>query len=348
MNISKYFNKKQFIVAGMHLLFWTLLLLVPYSTTYQTIKSVSPSTQTIVFVPIIVMGLIQINIFYINYLILIPKYLFTKRYFRYILSLIICMALTWGTAISIFLVSGVSPTRFEDANPQLSIIAPIAKANALLMLAISLIVSFTLGFNKRMKQLEQEKLSAQIGALRSQINPHFLFNTLNSIYATAIETSPQTADMVDKLAEMMRYTMRKTNQDFVPLEEEILYVDNYIKLQQVRLDKSVKVDYVCDIGFSALLITPMIIIPFIENAFKYGVNSEEKSNISIHLKLEGTEFNLRVVNTKVYAQHDTVESNGLGIENTKNRLKHLYPGKHLLTIAETEKEYSVYLYISLR
>jgi LytS/YehU family sensor histidine kinase len=133
-----------------------------------------------------------------------------------------------------------NPDNLESINPVLRKIEPVIRANAFLMLIISILASISLTINNHLRQLEKEKLVAQISSLKSQINPHFLFNTLNNIYATAIDTSPRTADMVDKLSEMMRYTMKETQNDLVPLEDEINYLNNFIELQKLRLEKTIK------------------------------------------------------------------------------------------------------------
>jgi LytS/YehU family sensor histidine kinase len=198
-----------------------------------------------------------------------------------------------------------------------------------------------------LKQIEQEKLSAQIASLRSQINPHFLFNTLNSIYATTLETSPASADMVEKLSNIMRYTMKETQKDRVMLEDEIHYSNDYIALQRIRLDKSVKIDYRNLVGETSLRIAPMLLIPFIENAFKHGANPEEKSHIKITIGLQGDELHLLVFNNKVAMQKGTTEKSGLGIENTRNRLKLIYPGRHVLALNESEEHFEVSLRIHL-
>jgi sensor histidine kinase YesM len=211
-----------------------------------------------------------------------------------------------------------------------------------------MVASILLAINNRLKQTEKEKLSAQIASLKSQINPHFLFNTLNNIYATVIDISPKTAEMVDRLSEMMRYTMKDTQQDFVPLEDEINYIDNFIELQKLRLDKSVKLEYSHLENIPALQIAPMLLIPFIENAFKHGVNSEQKSHIKIEITINKTGLQLSVLNNKVNVQRDISESSGLGIENTRHRLNLIYPSKHLLVINDTEKEFYVSLHINVQ
>lgn len=215
------------------------------------------------------------------------------------------------------------------------------------MLIISIVTSTLLAVNMRLKESEAENFSAQIASLKSQINPHFLFNTLNNIYAIAIDTSPKAADMVDKLSEMMRYTMRDTQKDYVLLEDEVNYIDNYIELQKVRLDRRVKLDYSVKGEFEAFQLAPMLLMPFIENAFKHGVSTDQRCEIKISIKVEKEELRLEVTNRKVDLQTETSESSGLGIENTKRRLELLYPSRHLLSISETSRDFIVLLQIHL-
>ncbi|WP_157310037.1 sensor histidine kinase [Chitinophaga tropicalis] len=248
----------------------------------------------------------------------------------------------------IFFFSNFSPGILPETNPAIEKIFPVIIVNALLLWLLAIVSSILWTAYNRLKQTESEKLSAQIASLKSQINPHFLFNTLNNIYATAIDSSPKTADMVDKLSEMMRYTMKDTQQDFVLLEDEINYISNFIELQKLRLDRSVKLEYHLLEDTPALRIAPMLLVPFIENAFKHGVNSEQKSRIRIEITIDRTELQLSVVNNKVDIQRDISERSGLGIENTRHRLNLIYPSKHLLVINDTEKEFFVSLYINLQ
>lgn len=191
-----------------------------------------------------------------------------------------------------------------NTNPAIEKIFPVIIINALLLWLLEIVLTILWTIYDRLRQVESEKLSAQIASLKSQINPHFLFNTLNNIYATAIDVSPKAADMVDKLSEMMRYTMKDTQQDIVLLEDEINYINNFIELQKLRLDKRVKLEYDIMENIPTLHIAPMLLIPFVENAFKHGVNSEQKSRIRIEIAMNKTEFQLIVENNKVNIQRD--------------------------------------------
>lgn len=338
---------KPFIIA-IHALVWLLLLVIPYVTTDQVFNSLAPESEAKYLLLCLALSTILITIFYFNYFFLIPKFLLAKKYWLYFLFLLLAIATVLLLSGAIFFFSDFNPEKLAATNPAIEKIIPVIIVNAILLWLLSIVSSILWAAYNRLKQTEKEKLSAQLASLKSQINPHFLFNTLNNIYATAIDTSPKAADMVDKLSEMMRYTMKDTQQDSVPLEDEINYIDNFIELQKLRLDRSVKLEYSSLENIPALQIAPMLLIPFVENAFKHGVNSEQKSHIKIAMTMNKTEFQLIVVNNKVSVQQDISERSGLGIENAKHRLSLIYPSKHLLVIHDTQKEFSVSLHINLQ
>jgi hypothetical protein len=338
---------KSFTVA-IHALIWVLLLVIPYATTDQVFSLLDPASDTEYLLLCLILSTVLIVIFYFNYFCLIPKYLLAKRYWLYSTFLLLAIAAGFLLLVAIFYFSDLQSETLAKTNPVIEKIIPVIIVNALLLWLLSIVSSILWTIYNRLKQTESEKLTAQIASLKSQINPHFLFNTLNNIYATAIDTAPKAADMVDKLSEMMRYTMKDTQEDFVLLEDEINYINNFIELQKLRLDRSVKLEYDGLENIPALQIAPMLLIPFIENAFKHGVNSEQKSHIKIEIKINKTAFQLSVVNNKVNVQKDIAERSGLGILNTKHRLNLIYPSQHLLVIHDTEKDFSVSLHINLQ
>ena len=340
--------KVRLFSVAIHALVWILLLVIPYVTTDQVFNTLDPSADSRYFLLSLILSTALIGTFYFNYFFLIPRFLLVKKYWLYCLFLFLAIAIVFVVSGILFFFSDFNPENFAQTNPVIEKIIPVIIINALLLWLLSIASSILWAAYHRLKQTENEKLSAQIASLKSQINPHFLFNTLNNIYATAIDTSPKAADMVDKLAEMMRYTMKDTQQDYVLLEDEINYISNYIELQKLRLDKTVKLEYYSPEDIPSLRIAPMLLVPFIENAFKHGVNSEQKSNISINIAINKTEFQLSMVNNKVNVQKDIAERSGLGIENTKHRLNLIYPSKHLLVINDTEKDFFVSLYINLQ
>ncbi|MBS1744640.1 MAG: sensor histidine kinase [Bacteroidetes bacterium] len=203
------------------------------------------------------------------------------------------------------------------------------------------LVFFTLilTINNRLKQSEHEKLQAELRYLKAQINPHFLFNSLNTIYSFAIEKSDATPFAVVKLSEMMRYVINDAGKDFVSLNMEINYINNYIELQQMRFGDSINLLFSVNGDIPGKIIAPLILIPFIENAFKYGVNTETVSVINIKIDVIASRLQMVVVNEKVKLSKALEERTGLGIINTKNRLQLLYPGKHELIVKDSDKYY---------
>lgn len=334
--------------VAIHALVWLFLLVIPYVTTDQVFESLDEKSDIKYLTLSLVISAVLILSFYFNYFFLIPKLLLTKKYWFYFSLLLLTITAVFLLSAAVFFFSDYSPEIMEKTNPIVEAAIPVVIMNAISLWLSTIISSILWAAYTRLKQAENEKLSAQIASLKSQINPHFLFNTLNNIYATAIDTSPKTADMVDKLSEMMRYTMKESQQEYVLLENELTYIGNYIELQKMRLDKSVKLEIIEIENTPVLYMAPMLLIPFVENAFKHGVNSEQKSHIKIETAINKTQFHLSVVNNKVNVQKDIAERSGLGIDNTKHRLNLIYPSKHLLVINETEKEFSVSLHINLQ
>lgn len=336
------------LTIAAHALIWVLLFVIPYVSTDQVFNSLNSKTDVKYLSLCLSLSSLLIIVFYINYYVLIPRYLLVRKHWQYYIYLFLAIAtiLIFSGATLVF--TDFDPETLAKAKPAIEKIVPVIIVNAILLWSLSIVLSILWTIYHRLKQTEAEKLSAQIASLKSQINPHFLFNTLNSIYATAIDVSPKTADMVDKLSEMMRYTMKDTHQNFVLLESEINYIDNFIALQRLRLDRRVKLEYSTLKSIPALEIAPMLLIPFVENAFKHGVNSEQGSRIRIEITMNKNELRLSVVNNKVDIQQDISERSGLGIENTKHRLNLIYPSKHLLVIDDTQTEFSVSLHINLQ
>ena len=299
--------------------------------------------------PLILVFLACVVIFYINYYILIPRYFFPAKYGRYSVGAILCLAFVFIAPM--FAVPFAPPLqRTVPMNAEMERTLSLAFTNTLFMILLTFFASTGLQVNARWQQAEKERLSAQIAYLKTQINPHFLFNVLNSIYAVTIGKAPQGAEMVEKLSEMMRYTLRETQMDFVPVAKEVEYISNYIDLQKVRLDDGVRLEYLT-VGVDENCtheVAPLLLIPFVENAFKHGVNAEQSSSIKIYTQLIGGELHLNVTNNKVVMDHDFSEKSGLGIETTRKRLELIYPNRHLLTIHETDSTFNVSLHINLQ
>ena len=211
---------------------------------------------------------------------------------------------------------------------------------------VVLFLALLLKIRDRWIRAEEEKLHAELAYLKTQINPHFLFNTLNSIYAMALGKSEQTAGAIVRLSSMMRYVLTDTGREKVALKQEIAYLIDYIELQKTRFEGSLLIDLNVTGDPGDKQIVPLLLIPFVENAFKYGVNPEEPSTISIRIDILDHELSLFVANRKVAPSQPNTGPSGLGIKNTRERLQLLYPGKYTLELKDEEKDFTVSLNLS--
>ena len=201
-------------------------------------------------------------------------------------------------------------------------------------------------------QKELGRSNANLDFLRSQINPHFLFNALNTIYATAInEKADRTSEAIEQLGDMMRFMLHENMQDKISLAREIEYLNNYVGLQKLRTEHnpSLKIETHIEQNSEMLWIAPMLLIPFVENAFKHGISFREPSQIRIVLEVRDRRLNFDVYNSKHEKPENDPEKDhsGIGLNNVKQRLKLLYPGKHDLIVRETQKEFFIHLTVQL-
>ncbi|MFZ7115818.1 MAG: sensor histidine kinase [Bacteroidota bacterium] len=208
-----------------------------------------------------------------------------------------------------------------------------------------ILFSLVIKTRNKLRSAEKEKLNAELSYLKAQINPHFLFNTLNSIYSLAIEKSDYTPIAVVKLSGMMRYVLTESSAQFVSLEKEINYIRDFVDLQKLRVGNTADVQFEISGDFIGSRIAPLILIAFIENAFKYGVNPDQKSEIVIQLSVSGKKLHLIVKNNKVIFNSDW--SNQVGLDNTINRLDLIYPSKYTLHFRDKDNEYQVELLLEL-
>lgn len=196
------------------------------------------------------------------------------------------------------------------------------------------------------RSINEHQLRSELEVLKSQINPHFLFNALNNLFSMALQSGDdKTAEGINKLSEMMRYVFDKTDSDKVALQEEIQYISDYIYLQQLRFNEQVNVQFeypTTNLNFS---IAPMLLIPFVENSFKYGVSSQSKTTISITALVTDESFVFEIENQKAEVR-ETVPSSGVGLENVKRRLNLVYPKSHDLNISEDDRNFKVRLVIT--
>lgn len=208
---------------------------------------------------------------------------------------------------------------------------------------IRLSYSFIRNQNEK-KALENANLNAEVNFLKSQINPHFLFNTLNSIYSQAHSRSVNTEHSILKLSELLRYVLYESGDNQVELSKDIQYINNYIDLQRLRLSQKIKINYSVTGNMQGKKIAPLLLITFIENAFKHGISYSLASCIDISIVIFEKTLTLSVVNPIL--EKDSFETGGLGLKNVRRRLELLYPG-HQLDVFCNESLYIINLKIDL-
>lgn len=358
-------NNKKLVTIIAHFTAWLCFFTLPYLVFFPRLRDFSVSNHQLA--SIICNNVFLILFYYLNTLFLIPKFLVKEKWFPYILSIVICLLvfLYVPKQIALFI---AEPEPFNPANrefirnpafkgkPRMGGFMrgqrPVADAyNTVLFLLIFTVgtcisvIQRWLKTEQTRKETENEKLNTELSFLKSQVNPHFFFNTLNNIYSLAVVRSEKTAPAVMKLASIMRYILTETERDLVPLSNEVEFTNNFIDLQKVRLTDKVILSFTTDLKSEDLLVAPLLFIPFVENAFKYGVSTKESSSIHIEIKTEGNKILFSSVNYIVASENTLMENTGIGINNVKRRLELMYPGKHKLTSGEKDNYYSVHLEI---
>lgn len=305
--------------------------------------------------------LTYVALFYLNYLFLVPRYLLKKKYLIYFLTIVIVIAsLTWlriqwvepffqKKEIPFMVHEGMKIKIPKMQGPEPPFMHFALSFNYLVIAFISTIIKILYEFNHNFQNrimAESERKTAELNYLRKQTNPHFLFNSLNSIYSLAIKKSDLVPDAIVTLSELMRYMLYETDQRVVSLEKEINYIVNYIELQKLRIHdiENVRVNITGEM--KEKMIEPLLLISFIENAFKYGTDYKGKTHVRLKISLEGSWLNFYIENTICRQTEDLVNS-GIGVQNIQSRLELLYPKSHLLKIEEVDGFYKVNLQLNL-
>lgn len=295
---------------------------------------------------------IIVAFYYLNTYIFIPKLLDTKKFVSYTL-LILALMIFYGFVPRIYhgLFGSLQPPPVPGRPPRNRTLS-LSPFNIMIFLLVFVlstgikVINQWLQSEQRTKEIANEKLKTELSFLKAQINPHFLFNTLNNIYALASSQSEHTAAAVMKLSSIMRYVLTEARNDLVPLEREILFTSHYIELQKIRLTDKTRIDFTINGDPLGKQIAPLLLLPFVENAFKYGISTRECSPINIQLDIRDGSLFFSVCNHKHFNTTLRMADNtGIGINNTRRRLDLLYPDKYELIINDRSNEFTVHLNI---
>ena len=264
----------------------------------------------------------------------------------------------WSLIAAIVLISFVHSFIFHTVNDMLGVEMKRGYKSYKGIIAIILVAAISTGYGllndfaqqSRIKEeKEKEKLQSELSFLRSQISPHFIFNVLNSIIFL-IRSNTQLAEAVTlKLSELMRYMLYETGNERISLEKELSYLNNYIDLQKIRFDEDVLIEYKVEGDPKNLIIEPMLLIPFVENAFKHGVGMIQDPSISVFVKISDADLEFSVKNKitpETASEKDT--STGIGLKNVERRLTLIYPHTHQLTTSSNGDNFDVLLKLSLK
>jgi sensor histidine kinase YesM len=292
---------------------------------------------------------LTVVLFYLNYFLLVPYILLKKNTMTYIA---ICVLLVVLAGLSIHIGFVPEPNlppfirndlEFHGPNPFIGQFFTMINLSTPIFISglLKMYVEWRKNEDLR-KKVENEKVSSELQFLKTQLNPHFLFNSLNTIYSLSVKSSNYTSDAVMSLSELMRYMLYEADKDRVPLRKELEYIKNYVQLQKLRLSDSANVLLKMSGEDKGKEVPPLLFISFIENAFKYGTDYQGKTYVKINLKIEPNRIFFMVEN-KIGVHIKKQKSSGVGLENIKNRLRLLYPKNHELKIFDDGSTFRVEL-----
>ncbi len=335
-----------------HLVFWAVLILSVFLlffglggfsfNSFSAIRIFSTFT-TIFYIAVAV---------YANLLFLIPRFLKRKKYFSFILlqllNIIVFFFLNFFTSVLL---------EYNLSGLQIKLIV-IEFVYEFILISLFLSITSFLKFlsdwidyqddSINIKETQRQKLEAELKLLRGQINPHFLFNTLNNLYALALDNSKKTPAMILHLSDLMRYMLYECRDNHVLIDKEINFIKNYIELEKIRIGENANIELKIMGSTGLQQISPLLFIPFVENAFKHGVNKLlDHTFVRIIFDLEKAGVIKFIIENSKDKREQYVDEkySGIGIENVKKRLSLLYPEKYTLKITDNQNIFRVELII---
>ncbi len=339
-----WYNKKGIIVL-LHALAWMLICAFPFLIRTSNNDSHRPPFEIGFLYFYIVTRPFWIGLFYLNALYLFPKLISQKKYTFFVIAQLLSLFLL-SVIHSMWLNVFVKPTSYEIANffTYNSIYYLFILASSI---AYRLIID-KIASDKLLQERENENLKTELSFLRSQVSPHFMFNVLNNMVALARKRSDQLETSLIKLSSLMRYMLYETDEQKVPLEKEVEYLQSYIDLQQQRFGKNVAIRTCFKETDGNYSIEPMLLIPFVENAFKHGTGLIENAEIDIELKVKNDILYFTVRNKYNHQSEEQKDkTSGIGLSNVERRLNLLYGKNHTLLINKKEGWFTVSLQLNL-
>ena len=335
----------------LHIIMWLLVGSSTFFTYYEASQPLFPQIANAAMV--IIVSTIP---FYTTAYVLIPQTLYKKFYFRFIVLLVLLVFLS-GLLMMVAVRSvdhifaperPIIPTDYTQLRFAINIFTWTSLIAAFGAGGLK-IMSDSFRLRKRLLEVEKEKISTELNFLRSQVNPHFLFNVMNTIYFQIDKKNTVARASVEKLSEMLRYQLYECTTDRISIAKELDYIRNYVAIQTLRMEKESDIQLQVKGEISGFTIAPLLILPIVENAFKHGINAQF-GNAWVHIKLKldtnAPAFLFSIENNKPKLPEPKKQMNGgIGIENAKKRLHMIYPKTHQLRIEETNNTFIVELSI---
>ncbi|HWB93298.1 MAG TPA: sensor histidine kinase [Puia sp.] len=335
------FLKSKYITVSLHVLIWSMLLLTPYLILNAHKVNNLPGIYFVVG------DLTHIALFYINAFYLFPRFLNRRRWGMFLLGALALIACTFESKLLIQRI--FFPTIQKEFASTRFLLMPAV--GTFVISCIYRIILDRIRFEREQKERQAAQLATELKFLRSQISPHFLFNVLTNLVSLARKRSDRLEPALIRLADLMRYMLYDTQGKKVTLGTEIDYLNSYIELQKLRFGNDIAIATHIGAGDPerSLVIEPMLLIPFVENAFKHGVGHTGEPRIDIRLSVDQEWMQFEVRNTVFDPgpQVDKDGNSGLGLNNVVTRLKLLYPDHHTLTIRNQDDLFHIHLTLKL-
>ena len=334
-------NKNKVSQIIIHVIGWGIVFGFPLFFTWKDGSQMTWNRYLgYVFVPVTFM-----IVFYVNYFIFIDRLLFRKRLIQFLLANLVFFVLLnflldfWHEYYFANLVNdgghaGGGPPKMMFILRDVMMMA----LTAALSVAIRMTENWYVIEGEK-KELEKARSEAELQNLKSQLNPHFLFNTLNNIYSLIAIDPDRAQYAVHDLSRLLRHVLYEDNQQFVSLDHELVFMRSYIELMSLRLSDKVELQVDMPEDGMGIMISPLLFITLIENAFKHGVSPSEKSFIHIHFRIGEGVIGCHIENSDFPKKDNDRSGSGIGLENLKKRLDLLYPGRYTLKVGKEEKRF---------
>jgi two-component system, LytTR family, sensor kinase len=322
-----------------HILFWVVWYFFYIITFSSNFLDANEFVQNLALLPV------RMAATYVLLYWMLPNYLFTKHYLIFTL-LMVAHGILYGLSINLVLQYGFGFRSTGASNLIRSVVLnyqiPATAVAVYLFKRWYRIQQYTL-------TLEKEKLAAELKFLKSQIHPHFLFNTLNNLYALTLKKSDKAPEVVIQLSHLLEYTLYSGRETYVELQEELKQLRDYIELEKLRYGKRLRVKLEISSQVDGLHIAPLMLLPFVENSFKHGASSDmEAPYIEIFADVQDAVLDFRIRNSYKPEKDKSADyKTGIGLTNVKRRLELLYPAKHKLEINNTSEVFEVLLHLNL-